>query len=133
MNHNDDKSSSAKAGFIGAIVGAIAGVLAGVFALAPKGAKENRDDVKAKANEVKSDAQRKLSELQVELNDQVDQVKARVRGAKGKARTELNDLQKQLEVKVDEVKAALKDEEQEKDSVISASKELIAAVKKKLK
>jgi gas vesicle protein len=52
---NDNDKSSAKAGFIGAAIGAIAGVLAGVFAIAPKGAKENREDVKTKASELKSD------------------------------------------------------------------------------
>ncbi len=66
------------------------------------------------------------------IHDQIDRVKAKAGSAKGKAKTELRDLQAQLEAKVKDVKTAINEEEQEEDSVIQASKDLIAAVKKKL-
>lgn len=61
---------TAKAGIIGLIMGAIAGV----FLLAPKSAKENRQDLKNAAAKAKLESEKKLKELYSELSSRLDVV-----------------------------------------------------------
>lgn len=92
---------AAKAGIIGAVLGAIAGV----FVLAPKGAKENRQDAKDAALRSKASLERKLKELYSEVNDLGKKVKSGASSLKGKAKDESKDLLSQT----DKVKGKLKE------------------------
>lgn len=47
---------------LGAVIGAVAGVIAGLLT-APKAGKETRADIKAKAEELKSEAEKRVDEV----------------------------------------------------------------------
>lgn len=94
---------AAKAGVIGAILGAIAGV----FFLAPKGAKENREDLKKGATKAAKAGEKKLKELLDELNSKIDYAKGKADVAKGAASKDLKVAIKTAEKVKDRVKIAL--------------------------
>ncbi|MBP9131942.1 YtxH domain-containing protein [Candidatus Saccharibacteria bacterium] len=91
----------AKAG----IIGAIAGAVAGIFVLAPKGAKENREDLKNAARDGKADLEKKLKAQYKELGKLVDEARSRLDTLKGQAKDDSQDLVKQA----DRVKGKLKE------------------------
>lgn len=129
-----DKGSAAKAGFIGAAIGAVAGVVAGVFALAPKSAKENREDAKRVTRKYKNEAERLLADVQLELKESSENLKAYSQELKGKAKTEAANLRAKVDEMSKKVKAAIENDDVEAaDSVSDAAKQLLATVAKKLK
>ena len=75
---------TARAGVIGAVLGA----LAGVFLLAPKSAKENREDLKNAAAKAKSETEKHLKALYKEISTKVEAVSKQAKQAKGAAAEE---------------------------------------------
>jgi len=134
MANKEKDNSAAKAGVVGAVIGALAGIVAGVFALAPKGAKENRKDVKTAAMKYKNEAEEKLADVRDELTVQSDEMKAKAKELKGKAKIEVNDLRKKLDDMTAKVSKAIDTDDVEvADSVGDAAKKLLATVANKLK
>ncbi|HIA91826.1 TPA: YtxH domain-containing protein [Candidatus Saccharibacteria bacterium] len=122
-----------KAGLFGAIFGAIAGVVAGVFALAPKSAKENRDDVKKKAEELKKDVQTNLENIEKDLTAQFEKVEAEYKKARGKSREEWTEWKKKAEDMIATVEKTIKgDDEKEADSLADKAKSFMKEVEEKL-
>lgn len=74
---------------LGAIVGAAAGLVAG-FLTAPKSGKETRADLKAKADELKTDAQKKASDLKKQGDKVVKDAKGTVDDLRDRAERAVN-------------------------------------------
>lgn len=113
---------------LGAAIAGVAGYVAGVLT-APKSGKETRQDIKNTANKVKIEAEKKLKELQGELNVLVAKGQKVLDEQKGKAAAGLNVAVEQAQVaqqKVKEVISALKsgetDEPELKKAIDDAKK-----------
>ena len=63
----------------GALIGAVAGVVAGVLT-APKSGKETRDDLKAKADELKNGADKTVKDVREKAEKAVNDVREKVTG-----------------------------------------------------
>jgi|GEM_PF-1385236 len=100
---------AAKAGVLGAILGA----LAGIFLLAPKGAKENREDVKQAVIKGKAEAEKRLKEAYGQLGELSDELKKRGSKLSDAAKKESKDLLKQadeLQIKIKNLIANVRDD-----------------------
>lgn len=74
---------------VGTAVAAGIGYVAGVLT-APKSGKETRKDIHDKALKAKTETEKKLKELNTELNNLITTAKSRAKGAKAGAKTELH-------------------------------------------
>lgn len=108
---------------IGAAITALAGYVVGILT-APKSGKETRDQIKTKANETYSAAEKELKKLHTELTDVIDEISDRIedfrgnknvndalekgKGAKQKAREVLSGLH-DGEVEDKDLKKAIQD------------------------
>lgn len=77
---------------LGAVVGAVIGGVAAWFT-SPKSGKENREDLKRKADELKG----KASELRVEAEKKANEVKARAEGVRGDLEAQAKELRDRAE------------------------------------
>lgn len=114
---------------LGAAVGVVAGFLTGILT-APKSGKETREDIKNTANKVKIEAEKKLKELSVELNDLITkgQKLAKEQGAKAKAGLDVALEQAQVaQQKVKVVISALKNGETDEPELKKAIAEAKSA------
>lgn len=114
---------------LGAAVGVVAGFLTGILT-APKSGKETREDIKNTANKVKIEAEKKLKELSVELNDLIakGQKLAKEQGAKAKAGLDVALEQAQVaQQKVKVVISALKNGETDEPELKKAIAEAKSA------
>lgn len=79
------------------LIGAIAGAIAGVFLFAPKGARQNRADLKKAAGKAQTAAEKRLKSVYSDLQKQLNRVKAQAGKLQGKAAKEAGDLEAKLE------------------------------------
>jgi len=124
---------------LGASIAAAAGFITGILT-APKSGKETRQDVKNTANNVKREAEKKLKELQGELNILIARGQKLANQQKGKAQAGLDVAMERAQTaqqKVKEVISALKsgetDEPELKNAIAEATKakdELVKYFKK---
>ena len=120
----NDKVDVAKKVALGAAITAILGYIAGILT-APKSGKETRNDIKEKAVETYSAAEKELKKLHTELSDIIDEVSDRIssftnrkdvsqaldkgRDAKQKAREVLSMLHEGGETDDKDLKKAIND------------------------
>lgn len=120
---------------LGVLVGAVAGVVAGILA-APKSGKETRNDIKKKAGEVKTTAERKLKDAHKELSSLSDQALKAASELKGKAKEELVELAKKADELKDKVKVAITSiksgDDDSDDATVDQIMKDISAVKAKI-
>lgn len=84
---------------IGATIAAAAGYVAGILT-APKSGKETRDDIKNKALQTYSEAEKELKKLHTQLADVMAQAKDKASELTGKARSQYEEvIQKSQEAK----------------------------------
>lgn len=76
-NDGEQKRNIVKVFAIGALVSALAGYVAGILT-APKSGRETREDIKSKANETYSAAEKRLKQLHTELGDIIDKVSGQI-------------------------------------------------------
>ncbi len=122
----------AKAGIIGALFGA----LAGIFLLAPKGAKENRQDVKDAVVKSKAEAEKRLKQLYSDIGVILKDLKTRSGSLKGKAKDESKDLvtrAEKLQLKVKELISNVRDDAADIAGEVEQTLSEGASVIKKLK
>ncbi len=74
---------------IGAAIAAIGGYVAGILT-APKSGKETRQDIKNSAVKAKTDAEKKLKELNSELNAMIETGKEKAKNLKSSAKKEMD-------------------------------------------
>ena len=84
-------SKTAKRMALGTLFAAVAGYLAGLLT-APKSGRETRADIKNKATEQISEAEKQLKKLHTELNDLLRDAKKQAADLEGKARKEYDDM-----------------------------------------
>lgn len=135
----NDNSGAGKKLALGAIVGVIAGFITGILT-APKSGKETRQDIKKTANNVKIEAEKKLKELQGELNELVAKGQKLLSENKGKAQAGLDvalkaaqDAQQKVKVMISALKSGETDEPELKKAIAeakSARDELVKYFKK---
>ena len=80
---------TAKRVAVGTLVAAAAGYIAGILT-APKSGRETREDIKNKAAETKTQAEKQLKKLHTELGHVLDEAREQAESAKGKAKTEID-------------------------------------------
>lgn len=132
-------SNAGKKIAIGAAVAGVAGYLAGVLT-APKSGKETRQDIKNTANKLKIEAEKKLKELQSELNVLVAKGQKVLDEQKGKAKAGLDvaveqarDAQQKVKVMISALKSGETDEPELKKAIAQAKEardELVKYFKK---
>lgn len=113
--NNQNKKNKAGKFAIGAAITALVGYLAGLLT-APKSGKETRDDIRNKANETYSTAERELKRLHTELNDVINQAGDKVASLRGKGTKAIDEATlrgKSAKEKVREVLSGLHDGEVE--------------------
>lgn len=123
---------AAKAGIIGALFGA----LAGIFLLAPKGAKENRQDVKDAVVKTKAEAEKRLKQLYSDIGVILKDLKTRSGSLKGKAKEESKDLvakAENLQIRVKELISNVRDDAADIAGEVEQTLSEGASVLKKLK
>jgi len=121
MTKNNDSGAGKKLA-IGAAIGVVSGFVAGILT-APKSGKETRQDIKKTANKVKIEAEKKLKELQGELNVLLAKGQKVLAEQKDKAAAGLDVAVKQAQdaqQKVKEVISALKNGETDEPELKSA-------------
>lgn len=124
---------------IGAAIGVAAGFITGILT-APKSGKETRQDIKKTANNVKIEAEKKLKELQGELNVLIAKAQKLANENKDKAQAGLDiavkraqDAQLKVKVMISALKSGETDEPELKKAIAEAKKardELIKYFKK---
>jgi gas vesicle protein len=113
---------------IGAILTAIAGYIVGLLT-APKSGKETRADIKNKAVETYSAAEKQLKKLHTELADLIDEVSDRINTFKDrKDVTELLDKSRDAKQKAREVLSSLHDGETEDKDLKKAISDATKAI-----
>lgn len=80
---------TAKRVAIGTIIAAAAGYIAGILT-APKSGRETREDIKHKAVQTKTEAEKQLKQLHTELGKVLDQARSQAEAARGKAKVEID-------------------------------------------
>lgn len=83
--------NTAKKFAVGTVIAAVAGYLAGILT-APKSGKETRSDIKEKATETYTAAEKELKKLHTELGDLITEASEAVSKLKGKSKKELDDV-----------------------------------------
>jgi len=91
MSEGHKPSENFKRFAIGSSVAAVAGYVAGVMS-APKSGKQTRQDLKAKSDKGKIEAEKELKKLHTELNDLIKEAKKHGSKASEKAQIETKDL-----------------------------------------
>jgi gas vesicle protein len=91
---------------IGATIAAAAGYVAGLLT-APKSGKETRDDIKNKAQQTYSEAEKQLKKLHTQLADVMGQAKDKADELTGKAREQYEDVLKKSQEAKDKVREIL--------------------------
>lgn len=124
---------------IGAAIGVVAGFITGILT-APKSGKETRQDIKKTANNVKIEAEKKLKELQGELNVLIAKAQKLASDNKDKAQAGLDiavkraqDAQLKVKVMISALKSGETDEPELKKAIAEAKNardELIKYFKK---
>jgi gas vesicle protein len=119
MSSNHKDSSTAKAGkfALGALITAIAGYIAGLLT-APKSGKETREDIKHKATDTYTAAEKELKRLHTELNDTIAQVTDKANALRGRSSRKFDDVTergKNAKEKVREILSGLHDGEDVQD------------------
>lgn len=102
---------------LGAVFTAVAGYIAGLLT-APKSGRETREELRTKASETYSAAERELKRLHTELNDMIAQAGEKVgslRGKSGKALDDATEKGKSAKEKVRELLSGLHDGENVED------------------
>lgn len=125
-----DSGDIAKKVAIGAALSAVAGYVAGVLT-APKSGKETRDDIKTKANETYTAAEKELKKLHTELGDVLAETGERVAKLRGKSEKSLDDAVakgKKAKEKAREVLSGLHDGDVEDKDLKKAIAEATKAV-----
>ncbi len=133
MGSDKKKTSSSgnvKKFAIGAALTAAAGYIAGVLT-APKSGKETREDIKNKATDTYSVAEKELKKLHTELNDMLTETADRLSGLRGKGEKSLDDAVakgKKAKEKAREVLSGLHDGEVEDKDLKNAISEATKAI-----
>jgi gas vesicle protein len=115
---------------IGAAIAAVAGYVAGILT-APKSGKETRADIKNKADEAATEAERRLKAMHTELAQLIDQAKSASNKLSGKAKTQYDDLFEKSKVakqKAREVLSALHEGDAQDEDLQKAIKESSNAI-----
>ncbi|QQS19674.1 YtxH domain-containing protein [Candidatus Saccharibacteria bacterium] len=86
----DEGESTAKKIAIGAALSAVAGYVAGILT-APKSGKETREDIKDKASETYTAAEKELKKLHTELGDVIAEAGNKFSELRGKSKKSLDD------------------------------------------
>ena len=126
-----NKSNGAVKKFaIGAALTALAGYVAGILT-APKSGKETREDVKSKAVETYTTAEKELKKLHTELNDVIAEGVDRLGALRGKSEKSLDEAVlrgKQAKEKAREILSGLHDGDVEDKDLKKAIAEATKAV-----
>lgn len=115
---------------IGAALSAIAGYIAGILT-APKSGKETREDIKNKAVETYSTAEKELKRLHTELSDIIAEAIDGIGTLKGKGEQSLDEMiekGKRAKEKTREVLSSLHDGEAEDEDLKTAIHEATKAI-----
>lgn len=107
---------------IGALIAGAAGYITGILT-APKSGKETREDIKNAAIKAKKEAERKLKDVNTELNKLIEQAAELAEKSKGKASEEFEKVRAQaVEVrqKTREILSALHEGEADDEDLQSA-------------
>ncbi|HEX3568286.1 MAG TPA: YtxH domain-containing protein [Candidatus Saccharimonadales bacterium] len=91
---------------IGATIAAVGGYIAGILT-APKSGKETREDIKNKALQTYTEAEKELKKLHTQLADVLGQVKDKADDLTGKARSQYDDIIKKSQETKDKVRELL--------------------------
>ena len=113
---------------LGLVLGAVAGVVAGLLT-APKSGKETRRDIRSKAEETYSAAEKELKKLHTELTDVIDEVSDRITSYK--SRKDVNgalDRGRDAKQKAREVLSMLHDGETDDQELKKAIQEATKAI-----
>jgi gas vesicle protein len=124
------KSGVAKKFAIGAALTALAGYIAGILT-APKSGKETREDIKDKAVETYTTAEKELKKLHTELNDVIAEAAERLGMLRGKGEKSLDEAVAKANTakeKAREVLSGLHDGEVEDKDLKKAISEATKAV-----
>lgn len=111
---------------VGALVAGVAGYLAGILT-APKSGKETRQDIKNAAVKAKKEAERRLKDVNAELNALIQKAGELAEQTKGKASAEFEKLREQaIEVrqKTREILTAIHEGEANDDDLQNAVEEV---------
>ncbi len=111
---------------VGALVAGVAGYLAGILT-APKSGKETRQDIKNTAVKAKKEAERRLKDVNAELNALIQKAGELAEQTKGKASAEFEKLREQaIEVrqKTREILTAIHEGEANDDDLQNAVDEV---------
>ncbi|HSW75292.1 MAG TPA: YtxH domain-containing protein [Candidatus Saccharimonadales bacterium] len=80
---------TAKRVAMGTVIAAAAGYVAGILT-APKSGRETRENIKTKAAQTKTQAEKQLKQLHTELGKVLDQAREQAETARGKAKVEID-------------------------------------------
>ncbi|MFA5003907.1 MAG: YtxH domain-containing protein [Candidatus Saccharimonadales bacterium] len=115
---------------LGAIFAAVAGYIAGILT-APKAGKETRQDIKNKAEETYTAAEKELKKLHTELSEVIAQASEALTKLKGKSGKELDEAIKKSQVakqKARELLSSLHDGEAEDKDLKKAIADATTAI-----
>lgn len=124
------KNSTIRNFAIGAALSAIAGYIAGILT-APKSGKETREDIKNKAVETYSTAEKELKKLHTELSEIIAEAAQRLGTLKGKGEQSLDEMiekGKRAKEKTREVLSSLHDGEAEDEDLKNAIHDATKAI-----